>query len=156
MIIEDRIEQLLEEPLRDMGYNIVRIQVRGEQRKTLELMIEKMDETSISIEDCVVVSKEASILLDVEEPIRSAYVLEVSSPGIDRPLVKKRDFVRFAGSQVKVQTYHPIDKRKRFQGILTSVLNDELILEARDESDTVKTVHIPLDNIQKAKLVPTE
>ncbi len=151
--IEKKIEQILIDPLQRMGYGIVRIRLSGIEHKTLEIMVEREDDQPIVVADCVKVSREASALLDVADPLESAYVLEVTSPGIERPLATKHDFERFAGREAKIKTHEAIDDRRRFQGILRGVKDESVVIAVEDEQQHIFEAEILLDNIQKAKLV---
>ncbi|MBL0941996.1 MAG: ribosome maturation factor RimP, partial [Alphaproteobacteria bacterium] len=124
MTVEARIEHILAASLANMGYNIVRLQLQGSQRATLEILIERLDGTPITVRDCALVSRESSALLDVADPIKNPYMLQVSSPGLDRPLVAKADFERFCGHRIKVTTIESIEGRKRFQGLLKAVTGE--------------------------------
>src|SRR5690349_5623875 len=95
---EQHIEKIITPALSDKGFDVVRIQLQGTKRKTLQLMIDHIDGAQITIDDCKTVSHLVSALLDVDDPIHESYILEVSSPGLDRPLVRKTDFDRFSGS----------------------------------------------------------
>jgi ribosome maturation factor RimP len=153
-----RIEGLIEPALTAMGYELVRIAVQGgESRPTLQIMAERKDGVGMTVDDCADISRTVSALLDVEDPIASAYTLEVSSPGIDRPLVKRDDFERFAGFEARVETVQPVNGRKRFRGRLMGVTGDEVRLretaKAGAEADETR---VPLAAIAKAKLVLTD
>lgn len=115
------VEEYLKPSLNDLGYNIVRVAFFGQgKNKTLQIMLEKNDGTSVNIDDCEIASKEISVLLDVLDPIKGHYNLEVSSTGLDRPLVKKGDYIRFCGNTVLVKTYNSKYNQKVFKGILES------------------------------------
>jgi ribosome maturation factor RimP len=117
-------------------------------------MVERMDESAITVDDCSTVSRLVSVLLDVQDPIKDPYILEVSSPGLERPLVKRKDFERFCGQMIHVTTLHPIDARKRFQGRLVSVGDKGIQLEL-EESPTEKSsaVTIEFENIRASRLL---
>jgi len=115
-------------------------------------MAERRDRQPMTVEDCAEISRSVSALLDVEDPIPSAYSLEVSSPGIDRPLTRAQDFERFAGFEAKVETHRPVDGRKRFRGRLLGL--DEAS-QVRLEIET-QEVLIPYADIHRAKLVLTD
>ncbi len=146
-----RIEELIEPTLRDMGYELVRVMLRGKQRPTLEVMAERRDRAPMTVDDCAEISRAVSALLDVEDPLPGSFVLEVTSPGIDRPLVKAGDFARFAGFEARVETAVPIDGRRRFKGRLLGIEGDEVRIDAQGVS-----VAVPLASIKKAKLVLTD
>lgn len=121
MDFNQRIEHVLEKLLHQEGYDIVRVRLSGQRQKTLQIMIERLDGQGITLDDCEKVSHLVSPVLDVENFIDERYHLEVSSPGLDRPLVKPKDFQRFQGSHVSIQTNYPIKNRKNFKGILAFV-----------------------------------
>lgn len=155
MRVVEQIEQLLDTPLSKLGFDIVRVQIQDAKRQVLEIMVERKDRSPVSVGDCVTVSREATILLDVENPLKSAYVLEVMSPGMDRPLVKFEDFERFVGSKIKLQTIVSIDDQKRFRGILKGLENEKIVvIEVEVGKNEGEIVRIPLSEIRKANLVP--
>jgi ribosome maturation factor RimP len=151
MDLADRVRRLIEPVAADMGFDIVRVLVSGTRKPALQVMIEHRDGRTISVDDCVQVSRAVSALLDVEEPIKGAYTLEVSSPGIDRPLVRLGDFERFQGFQARIETTRPIDGRRRFKGRLKGVDGDSVRIEV--DAGEVK---LPHPDIQRAKLVLTD
>jgi ribosome maturation factor RimP len=123
-----KIEEIIHPSLSGLGYNIVRIIFSGRKKKTLQFMIERLDNEPIVLEDCEKVSRHLSVVLDVEDLIEESYLLEVSSPGINRPLVKKEDFIRFQGVPVVLQTHHLINNQKRFRGTLTGSTEEGITL----------------------------
>jgi ribosome maturation factor RimP len=136
-----------------MGYALVRVAiVGGVARPTLQVMAERKDGAAMSVDDCADISEAISAVLDVEDPIAGAYTLEVSSPGIDRPLVKKADYERFAGFEAKLETAQPVGGRKRFRGRLLGTGEDTV----RMRLDSGEELDLPLDGIAKAKLVLTD
>jgi ribosome maturation factor RimP len=149
--LEDRLRGMIEPSLADMGYELVRVKMIGTTRRTLQIMAERSDEKAMSVEDCADISRQVSALLDVEDPIPGAYVLEVSSPGIDRPLVRAKDFERFAGFEVKLETALPIEGRKKFRGKLLGL--DGETVRVKDEKGEVG---LPFSAIANAKLVMTD
>lgn len=153
-----RIEGLIEPALTAMGYDLVRVAVQGgESRKTLQIMAERQDGEGMSVDDCADISHAISAVLDVEDPIAGAYTLEVSSPGIDRPLVKRGDFERFAGFEARIETVQPVAGRKRFRGRLMGVTGDEVRLrEAAKAAGAADETLVPLTAIVRAKLVLTD
>ena len=148
----ERIERLIEPTLQDMGYNLVRVQFTGGHRAVLQIMAERADDGEMDVDDCAALSRTISALLDVEDPIASAYTLEVSSPGIDRPLVKPDDFDRFAGLEAKLELAIPLDGRKRFRGRLMGMVGDRVRIRFVGGG----TVELPFADIAQAKLVLTD
>ena len=135
-----------------MGFELVRVQFGGGQhRPTLQIMAERIDRQPMAVEDCAEISRNLSALLDVEDPVPGSYLLEVSSPGIDRPLVKPADFERFAGFDARLETKAPIEGRKRFRGKLMGVADDRVRLVEEGVELT-----LPLEQINKAKLLLTD
>ncbi len=152
MYINEKIEQLIAPSINDMGFDIVRILLSGDRRQTLQIMIERQDGNAVGVEDCENVSRSVSAILDVEDPISSAYSLEVSSPGIDRPLVKPEHFKRYVSFLIKMETKMPIEGRKRFKGVLKSIdENNEIEIEVEGN-----IYHIPFSELERAKLVLTD
>ena len=145
------IEALIAPMLADMGYEVVRLLISGDRRATLQIMAERSADGGMDVEDCAEISRAVSALLDVEDPIAGAYVLEVSSPGIDRPLTRRKDFERFAGHQARVELAVPVEGRKRFTGQLLGVDGDMVRLEVSEGE-----LQVAFDDIAKAKLVLTD
>jgi ribosome maturation factor RimP len=145
------IAELIEPTLNEMSFELVRVLVSGGQRPTLQIMVERKDQTSMTVDHCAEVSRAVSALLDVADPIAGAYRLEVTSPGIDRPLVRRADYQRFAGLEARLETELPIDGRRRFRGRLVGLAGDQVRL-ALPEGEQA----IPFDAIKKAKLVLTD
>jgi len=149
MDILTRITQAIEPSLEAMGYSVVQIKLAdGGKRKTLSIMAERKDDNNMSFDDCAEISRTVSALLDVEDPITSAYNLEVCSPGIDRPLTKLADYTRFKGYEIKLETIFPIEGRKRFKGVIKGV-NKETIELSMPEGE----VQILYPQVKMAKLV---
>ena len=148
MDLPGRIESLIAPTIEAMGFAIVRVRLSGGNKPSLQVMAERLDGGSIVIDDCAAISRAVSAILDAEDPIAGPYSLEVSSPGIDRPLVRLGDFERFAGRQAKVKTGRPIDGRKRFQGRLLGVAGGAVRLEDGDAA-----VDLPYPDIVWATLV---
>jgi len=149
-----RIETIIEEPLVARGYGVVRIQLSGGQRKVLQIMVERLDEKAINVDDCSAVSRLVSVLLDVQDPIQDSYILEVSSPGLERPLVKLSDYQRFCGQMVVIKTQHSINGRKKFQGRLTSATKSGVTLDLLQVSEIEpSSITFELDNIRSAHLM---
>jgi ribosome maturation factor RimP len=150
--IAARIEGLLAPALEALGYGIVRVQFQSGRKATLQIMAERQDGAAMSVEDCATISRAVSALLDVEDPIPGAYDLEVSSPGIDRPLTRRQDFERFAGFEAKLETDRLLDGRKRFRGRIVGVDEAGVIRVREGEAEYT----VPFDAVTKAKLVLTD
>jgi ribosome maturation factor RimP len=135
-----------------MGYRLVRVAVTGgRSTPVLQVMAERMDERPMGVDDCTEVTHTVSALLDVADPIEHTYLLEVSSPGIDRPLVRREDYERFQGHEAKLELTAPIEGRRRFRGKLLGIEADRVRLNLGAE-----VVELPLARIQRAKLVLTD
>jgi ribosome maturation factor RimP len=142
--------------LQGMGYRLVRIRVSGEAGCTVQIMAERPD-GSMQIEDCEAVSRALSPVLDIADPIERAYRLEISSPGIDRPLVRRTDFERHAGHLIKVEMAVAHDGRKRFRGVLTGVDGDKIRLRRDDVREGQEAdVWLVMEDISDARLVLTD
>ena len=127
----NEIARIIEPSLDAMGYRLVRLmQTGGLRRPTLQVMAERRDEAPMTVEDCAEISRAVSALLDVADPIAEAYMLEVSSPGIDRPLVRPEDYDRFAGFEARIDLASPLDGRKRFRGRVLGRDGDHVRLAA--------------------------
>jgi ribosome maturation factor RimP len=138
--------------LRDLGFELVQVRLSGGTRRTLQVMADPLDpERRMTVDDCAEISHAISAVLDVADPIPGAYTLEVSSPGIDRPLVRPGDYLRFSGFEAKVETALPIGGRKRFTGLLEGLEGEEVLL--RQAGDLVR---IPLASVKRAKLTLSE
>lgn len=148
---QDSLEALIAPTLDGMGYDLVRVVVSGTHRPTLQVMAERRDGRAMTVEDCEAISRALSAKLDVEDPIATSYMLEVSSPGIDRPLVRPRDFQRFAGYVARIETKAPRDGRRRFTGRIVGADDAEVRVAAEDGE-----VAIPIAEIGRAKLVLTD
>ena len=150
-MLAERIATLITPAIEAMGFDLVRVQVSGSQRPTLQIMAEPASGRAMSVDDCAEISRAISAVLDVEDPIAGSYSLEVSSPGIDRPLTRTKDYERFLGHEAKIETNAPLDGRKRFKGPIKSVDANavELTVDGAD-------IRIPVAGIHKAKLVLTD
>ncbi len=143
-----RIERTIAPIVRELGFVIVRVRVFGVDRPRLQIMVERHDGGSITVDDCADISRAVSAALIVDDPIAGSYTLEVSSPGIDRPLVRPEDFERFAGSEAKLTTKRVIDGQKRFRGLLLG-LDGGAVRIVVDGTERA----IAIDDIAQAKLV---
>ena len=152
MALNETLNALIEPVCNEMGYDLVRLQMQGgNTRKVLQIMAERKDRKAMTVEDCADLSRAISPVLDEKDPIEDNYTLEVSSPGIDRPLVKLDDFDRFKGFEAKVEALSLINGRKRFSGRLQGIDGNNVIISF--EGDDVR---IPFDQIAKAKLILTD
>lgn len=149
MVKAGELEAMIAPSLQAMGYEVVRVLLAGgRQRTQLQVMVERRDGRGLTVDDCALASRAVAALLEVEDPIAGAYILEVSSPGIDRPLVRRADFERFAGRQAKLETLTPIEGRRRFSGQLLGLAGDAVrVLTAEGETA------VPLSLVHRAKLV---
>ena len=154
--LETRIARIVEPVANDMGYALVRVKVTAENGCTLQIMAE--DENGrFSINDCERLSKDLSPVLDVEDPIDREYHLEVSSPGIDRPLVRARDFARFVGHEAKIEMSDLVDGRKRFRGLIKAADEESFTITLPDAPRDQDPDHrLPLPLLAEAKLVMTD
>ncbi|MEN5083934.1 ribosome maturation factor RimP [Bosea sp. TWI1241] len=151
-----RVAAIVEPAIVDLGYRLVRVRVTGQNGCTVQIMAELPDGT-MTVEGCEAVSQAVSPALDVDDPVQAAYHLEVSSPGIDRPLVRPGDFVRWAGHLTKIDTSEPHAGRKRFRGILRGAEGSNVLLSRDDaKSDEEREVAIPMRLIDDARLVLTD
>ena len=148
--IDRRIAEIVTPVVEDMGFEIVRIRLMSGKESTLQIMAQKPDGT-IEVDDCAEISTAVSAVLDVEDPILDAYTLEVSSPGIDRPLTRLKDFDRWKGFEAKVETEELIDGRRRFKGELAGVEGDEVLIEIEEG-----TIGLKFDWLSDAKLILTD
>lgn len=149
MVLAEHLQALLEPVVNALGYELVLLEFSPHKGSAgLRLYIDAA--AGIRLEDCERVSREVAAALDVADPIRQSYRLEVSSPGLDRPLVKPEHFLRFRGARAKVQTLVPIGGRRRFQGVLTGAEADNVTL-ATDDGE----VRLALADIERARLVPS-
>ncbi|GAA0786592.1 ribosome maturation factor RimP [Roseibium denhamense] len=154
--LDARVATIVEPVIEDLGFRLVRTKISAANGCTLQIMAERPDGT-MTVEDCETISRAVSPALDVEDPINRAYHLEISSPGIDRPLVRAGDFERWSGHELKVEMNVLQDGRKRFRGMLLGVEDGAAAVrlpDARDgEADTVK---LPLGDIGEARLILTD
>ncbi|MEM9027915.1 MAG: ribosome maturation factor RimP [Pseudomonadota bacterium] len=150
-----RIAEIIDEPIVALGYRLVRIRLVGTDGQTLQIMAERPD-GSMTIDDCETISRQLSPLLDTYDLISGQYRLEVSSPGIDRPLVRASDFDTWAGHVVKVELKSLLDGRKRFRGVLDGFDDGEVRIEVDLPELGRQILGIPLDLVAEAKLVLTD
>lgn len=145
------LQDLIEPVVTQKGYELVRVLTIGQANPTLQVMIDTLDGRDVTVDDCAVVSRALSDVLDEKDPIENRYSLEVSSPGLDRPLTKLEHFKRFQGYEIKLETEDRVENRKRFKGKIKEVSEQNVVLAA-DEAEYT----IPFALISKAKLVITD
>jgi len=150
-----RVAAIVEPVLAGLGYRLVRVRISGFAGCTVQIMAERPD-GRMSIDDCEAASRALSPVLDVADPIEGSYRLEISSPGIDRPLVRRSDFDRYAGHTAHIEMLAPIDGRRRFRGILLGTDIDCARLRCNDLPPERGDVLLPIDDMAEAKLVLTD
>ncbi|MEN0652929.1 MULTISPECIES: ribosome maturation factor RimP [Hyphobacterium] len=150
--LDERLLALVEPIAMAMGFEIVRVRVMGGKRKTFQIMAERNDGT-MNVEDCATLSRAVSAMLEENDPIGDEYTLEVSSPGIDRPLTAPAHFARWEGFEAKLELDRLVEGRKRFTGTLAGYEEGHVLLDMKGETETA---HIPFDWIADAKLVLTD
>jgi ribosome maturation factor RimP len=148
--IDRRMAEILTPVIEGMGFEVVRIRLMGGQTKTLQIMAERPG-GGIEVDECAQISTAVSAVLDVEDPLDDAYTLEVSSPGIDRPLTRLKDFDTFEGYEARIETTEMIDGRRRFKGVLAGVEGEEVLLNIEEG-----TIGLHFDWLSDAKLVLTD
>jgi ribosome maturation factor RimP len=148
--LNDRVKNIVEPSIIDMGYDIVRIQVTGGRKPKLQIMAEPFENRVMTVEDCAIISRQVAVLMDVEDPIKDAYDLEVSSPGLDRPLVKLTDFERFMGFEARTEIRIPKNGQRRFKGLITEV-TEQGTISLQEREDLVHIIEF--SELAKAKLV---
>ncbi|OOZ36978.1 ribosome maturation factor RimP [Solemya velesiana gill symbiont] len=144
----DSLTELMRETIEPMGYELVGAEYMGDGRAGYILRIYIDHENGISVDDCSTVSHQVSGVLDVEDPIHEKYALEVSSPGLDRPLFFKEHFERFKGSRVRIRLHEKMHGRRRFDGVLNGLQSDDVLVDVDGEEFV-----LPYDLIDKARLV---
>ncbi len=152
--LDRRIAEIVGPVIEDLGFELVRVRLMTGKESTLQIMAQKPDGT-IEVDDCGEISTAVSAVLDVEDPIVEAYTLEVSSPGIDRPLTRLKDFDQWAGYVAKIETTELIDGRRRFKGTLAGTEGDEVLITLDDQAEEI-TIGLKFDWLSDAKLVLTD
>ena len=150
--IEARIATTIAPTLLHMGYELVRVLVLGREKPTVQIMADRADGALITVSDCETITHQVSAMLDVDDPLPGAWTLEVSSAGIDRPLTRLKDWVRFVGHQARVEMLMPVDGRRRFTGIILGAD----ATHARMRLDDGDEVVLPLADLRRAKLLLTD
>lgn len=152
--IDRRLADIVTPVIEGLGFELVRIRLMGGKTRILQIMADK-PEGGIEVDDCGAISTAVSAVMDVEDPIEDNYILEVSSPGIDRPLTRLKDFEIWKGWEARVETGELIDGRRRFKGILQGVENDEILIEIEEGGEEV-TIGLQFDWLSDAKLILTD
>ncbi|AGT10030.1 ribosome maturation factor RimP [Paracoccus aminophilus] len=148
--IDRRLAEIIQPVIEDLGFELVRVRLQGGKTATLQIMADR-PEGGINVDDCADISTAVSATLDVEDPLEDPYHLEVSSPGIDRPLTRLKDFETFEGYEVRIETNQPIDGRKRFKGMLAGVEGEEVLINVEEG-----TIGLNFDLLSDAKLLLTD
>lgn len=143
---------MIEPVLTNMGFELVRVLILGKLTPTLQIMVDRINGSLINVDDCEQISHVVSTVLDVQDPIEGSWTLEVSSPGIDRPLIKEKDWNRFSGHLAKAEMLIPIEGKKRFTGVALGADKENARMRLEDGSEVL----LPLGEIRKAKLILTE
>jgi ribosome maturation factor RimP len=153
--LEARIAHIVEPIASDLGYELVRVKVSGLNGMTVQIMAERPDGT-MTVDDCEALSRNVSPALDVADPINREYHLEISSPGLDRPLTRGKDFAAWAGHEAKIETDVPVDGRRRFRGILLGLRDGTVGIRLADKSADEAEAWLPIEAIGEARLVLTD
>jgi ribosome maturation factor RimP len=149
--LEERVVEIIEPVAADLGLALVRVRISGMRRKKLQIMAERLADGGMGIGECENLSRAIGPVLDVADPIPGEYDLEVSSPGIDRPLVRLEDFARFAGHEAKVELARMIEGRRRFRGEIRAVDGDDVVMQI-----DANEVRLPFSALAEARLVLTD
>lgn len=152
--IDRRLAEIVRPVIEGMGFELIRIRLMGGNTRVLQIMADK-PEGGIEVDDCGEISTAVSAVLDVEDPIEENYILEVSSPGIDRPLTRLKDFDIWKGWEARIETSELIDGRRRFKGYLSGVEEDEVLITL-DEGKEEVTIGLKFDWLSDAKLILTD
>ena len=153
--MDRRLADILTPVIEGMGFELVRIRLMSGKTKTLQIMAER-PEGGIEVDECAQISTAVSALMDVEDPIEDNYTLEVSSPGIDRPLTRLKDFDTWQGYEARIETAELIDGRKRFKGVLAGIEGNEVLINLPDETGEDVTLGLDFDWLSDAKLILTD
>jgi ribosome maturation factor RimP len=149
--VEERVIALTEPTAAELGYRIVRVRLSGNRRKRLQIMAERVSDGQMGIDDCGRLSRALSPVFDLEDPVQGEYDLEISSPGIDRPLMRIEDFERFVGFDAKLETALPINNQRRWKGVIKSVNGEDITLATEHGEATLK-----FSALSDARLVLTD
>ncbi len=151
--LDARVLDIVDPIAQDLGLSIVRLRVMAGRRPVLQIMAERISDGKMSVSNCEDLSRAASSALEVEDPIRDAYILEVSSPGLERPLTALEDFTKYEGYLVRLELDRLVEGRKRFRGVLAGVEGEHIDIDLDGEKDTAQ---IPFAWIAEAKLLITD
>ncbi len=152
--MDRRLADIIIPAIEGLGFELVRLRLMGGRIRTLQIMADRPD-GGIEVDDCAAISTAVSAVMDVEDPIEENYVLEVSSPGIDRPLTRLKDFDMWQGYEARIETTELIDGRRRFKGNLAGIEGDEILIEIEEGSETL-TIGLKFDWLSDAKLILTD
>ena len=152
--MDQRLAAIVTPVIEGLGFELVRLRLMSGKTRTLQIMADRA-QGGIEVQDCADISTAVSAVLDVEDPLEDAYTLEVSSPGIDRPLTRLKDFVNWEGYEARIETTELIDGRRRFKGVLAGVEDDEVLIEIEEDGAPV-TIGLQFDWLSDAKLVLTD
>jgi ribosome maturation factor RimP len=153
--IDRRLAEIVTPAIEGLGYELVRVRLMGGNIKTLQIMADR-PEGGIDVADCARISTAVSATLDVEDPLEENYHLEVSSPGIDRPLTRMKDFEAWEGYEARLETQDAIDGRKRFKGMLAGTEGDEVLINLAEGPEGTTTIGLKFDWLADAKLILTD
>ncbi len=153
--IDQRMAEIITPVIEGMGFELVRVRLMSSAKsKTLQIMAER-PQGGVEVDECAEISTAVSAVLDVEDPIEDEYTLEVSSPGIDRPLTRLKDFATFEGYEVKIETTEMIDGQRRFKGVLAGIEENDVLLTMDNQGEEI-TIGLNFDWLSDAKLVLTD
>ena len=152
--IDRRLADIVGPVIEGLGFELVRIRLMGGRTRTLQIMADRPD-GGIDVDECAAISTAVSAVLDVEDPVEENYILEVSSPGIDRPLTRLKDFQMWSGWEARLETQELIDGRRRFKGTLEGTEGDEVLIQI-EEAGEMLTIGLKFDWLTDAKLILTE
>ncbi len=147
----EKINELLKASIEALGYRLVDVDILGKTDLTLQIFVERLSGEPVVVQDCAIISQHISAILDVEDVIESSYILEVSSPGIDRVLTSAQDFQTYLGFEMRVKVIERIDGRRNFRGRLIAVEGEQVVIRVDNQEHK-----IALSNIERAKLVLTD
>ncbi len=152
--IDRRLAGIIGPTIEGLGFELVRIRLMGGKQRILQIMADR-PEGGIEVDECARISTAVSAVLDVEDPIEDNYILEVSSPGIDRPLTRLKDFEMWKGWEARIETSELIDGRRRFKGALAGVEDDEVLIQIEEGGEEI-TIGLKFDWLSDAKLILTD